>query len=549
MAVVNINRKTFEQEIGPLDAKMQEKIFMFGNPIQILNEKELQIEVFPNRPDMLSYQGFKRAFLAFLGKEVGLKDYKINKPEKNFIVSVDSSVKDIRPYTACAIVKDIKLDDEKIKELIEIQEKLHVTLGRKRKKLAIGIYPLEKIKLPITFKAVEPDQIKFIPLESDKELSGLEILQKHPTGKEYAHLLAGKAKFPIFVDDDNNILSMPPIINSQKTGRITSETKNLFVECSGFDEEILKSCLNILVSTMADMEAKIYQMEIKYKITKKETTPDFKTSEMKISIENVNKLLGLALNEKQIKENLEKMGHNYNKGIVTVPAWRIDILHEVDLIEDIAIAYGYENFIPEIPEISTIGEESKNEIIKRKLSEILIGLDMIEVSNYHLTTKKDQSEKMNLPEKKSNFIEIIGSKTEYNILRENLSHYLLKNLSENVDSEYPQKIFEIGKVFTIEGSEQKVNEKECLSIAVSPGNFTEIKQILDYLFKMISQKIEFKEATKLPAHFVEGRTAEVIVNKKVVGYIGEIHPKILSNWRIRMPVALLEINIDELLKN
>ena len=269
MAVVNIDRKTFEREIGPLDAKMQERIFMFGNPIQNLNEKELQIEVFPNRPDMLSYQGFKRAFLAFLGKEVGLREYKINKPEKNYVVSVDSSVKDIRPYTACAIIKDIKLDDEKIKELIEIQEKLHVTLGRKRKKLAIGIYPLEKIKLPITFKAIEPDQIKFIPLESDKELSGLEILQKHPTGKEYAHLLAGKAKFPIFVDDDNNILSMPPVINSQKTGRVTSETKNLFVECSGFDEEILKSCLNILVSTMADMGAKIYQMEIKYKVTKK----------------------------------------------------------------------------------------------------------------------------------------------------------------------------------------------------------------------------------------------------------------------------------------
>ena len=420
-------------------------------------------------------------------------------------------------------------------------------MERKRKKLAIGIYPLEKIKLPITFKAIEPDQIKFIPLESDKELSGLEILQKHPTGKEYAHLLAGKAKFPIFVDDDNNILSMPPVINSQKTGRVTSETKNLFVECSGFDEEILKSCLNILVSTMADMGAKIYQMEIKYKVTKKEITPDLKTSEMKISIENVNKLLGLSLNEKQVKENLEKMGHGYNKGVVTIPAWRIDVLHEVDLIEDIAIAYGYENFIPEIPEISTIGEESKNEIIKRKLSEILIGLGMIEVSNYHLTTKKDQGEKMDLSEKEQ-FHRDNWIKNRIQHLERKSFTLSSKNLSENVDSEYPQKIFEIGKVFTLEGTEQKVNEKESLSIAVSPGNFTEVKQVLEYLFKMASQKIEFKEATKLPEHFVEGRTAEVLLNKKVVGYIGEIHPKILSNWRIRMPVALLEISIDEIMK-
>ena len=230
MANITFSRKIFEKEIGKLDEKMQEKISMFGTPLETFDDETIEIEVFANRPDLLSYQGFKRCFLAFLGKKPGLKKYEINKPEKDYQVIIDSSTKDVRPYTACAIVKGLKLDEEKIKEIIGIQEKLHLTMGRKRKKVAIGIYPLEKIKLPITLKALEPDYIKFIPLESEKEMSGLQILQKHPAGKEYSHLLAGKSKFPVFVDANNNILSMPPIINSQMTGKVTTETKDVFIE-------------------------------------------------------------------------------------------------------------------------------------------------------------------------------------------------------------------------------------------------------------------------------------------------------------------------------
>ena len=155
---------------------------------------------------------------------------------------------------------------------------------------------------------------------------------------------------------------------------------------------------------------------------------------------------------------------------------------------------------------------------------------------------------MSYPEKKNSFIEITGSKTEYNILRENLSHYMLKNLSENIDAEYPQKIFEAGKVFSLESS-GKIKESEKLAVAISPGNFTEIKQTLGYLFKLIDKKIELEEPEKTPEHFIEGRTAEILFNKNRIGFIGEIHPKILKNWRIKMPVALFEINLDDVLKS
>jgi phenylalanyl-tRNA synthetase beta chain len=544
MALIEFTKKQFEEEIGKLDEEMKDRIAMFGTPIDHLDDAKnaICVEIFPNRPDLLSFQGFKRAFRAFLGKDTGLKEYKINRPEKNYIVKIDSSVKDVRPYTACAIIKGLKLNNEKIKEIMDIQEKIHLTLGRKRKKLAIGIYSLEKIKLPITFKALEPDKIKFIPLESEREMSGLQILQRHPKGREYANLLAGKAKFPVFIDSENKILSMPPIINSQLTGKITEETHDIFVECSGFDFEILSKCLNIIVTILAEMGGKIYQMELVESRTHgaKKVTPNLTPEKIKVNLDNANKLLGLNLNEKEIKDLLEKMGFNYTKGVAEIPPWRVDILHEVDLIEDIAIAYGYEKFIPEIPEIATIGKEGEKEVTKRKIAEILSGLNIIEVSNYHLTNKKEQFRKMSMPEE--NFIEVEESKTEYKLLRKDISHYLLKIFSENVDSEYPQKIFETGTVFN------NNKEQENLALAISPSNFTELRQIMEYLSRMMGLELVISEPEKIPNYFIDGRTAEIKLDNKHIGFLGEIHPKILKNWKIKMPVALFEINLEEIFK-
>lgn len=543
MANVKFDKKTFEKEIGKLNEEIQNKIALFGTTVEELTENELELDITPDRPDLLSYQGFKRSFLAFLGKKTGLKEYKTNKPEKNFEVKIDSSVKEVRPFTACAIIKGLKLDNNKIKELIEMQEKMHSTMGRKRKKLAIGIYPLNKIKLPIYYKAIEPDKIKFLPLESQKEMTGLEILQKHPTGKEYSHLLAGKAKFPIFEDDNKEILSMPPIINSEKTGRVDENTKDVFVECSGFEFKILSKALNIIVTTLADMGGTIYQMKVKDKIT-----PDLSPEISNISLKNINKTLGLELKEKEMKSLLEKMGHNFKHEKVESPSWRIDLLHELDLIEDVGIAYGYDNLEPSIPKIATIGNEDKKAQIKKKIAEILIGLNMLEISNYHLTKKEDQFTKMGIPEKQEKGAIILeDSKTEYNITRKDLTHYLLKIISENGDSEYPQKIFETGKTFETT-NEGKLIEKEKLSCAITPGNFTDIKQTLDYLKNTLNLNLTIKEKKEIKTHLIDGRSADIFLEETKIGEIGEIHPKILKNWKIKMPISLFEINLEPIFK-
>jgi phenylalanyl-tRNA synthetase beta chain len=548
MTVLTINKKLLEEKIGKITKKVEDKISMFGTPVEGVTDEEISVEIFPNRPDLLSLQGLSRALITFF-KKPGLREFKVFKPEKNYEIMIDKSVKKVRPYTACAIVKNLSFNDERIKEIIDIQEKLHMTFGRDRKKIAIGIYPLETITLPITFLAKKPEDIKFQPLEFPKEINGRQILSQHPTGREYAHLLKDCEVFPIFQDAAGEILSMPPIINSHKTGKITDKTTDVFIECSGFNLPFLQKTLAMIVCALSDLGGQIYSMEIKDKDSW--TSPNLEPERIEFSVENINKTLGLNLEEKQIKEFLAMMGIGFEKDkeelIALIPAYRSDILHEIDLAEEVAIAYGYDNFIPEIPKISTIGEENPVSSLKRKIADILTGLNLLEISTYHLSTKEKQFKNLSIKEFKPDMIEVIDSKTENNILRASLLANSIQILGENSDATYPQKFFELGKVFYNESkSENEIGEKEnlCISLCHEKANFTDIKQILDYLMRMLNKKYDIQE-TEHPS-FIDGRVGKIIIDKKPVGIIGEISPTVLKNNKIKMPVSSLEINIENI---
>lgn len=545
MASIKFSRKEFEKHFK-LNEELKEKISLFGTHLENVTDEEVELEILPNRPDLFSLQGFIRSFSCFLGKKKGLKEYKIEKPEKNFVVTISKNLEKIRPYTACAIIKDLKFDDEKIKEIIDIQEKIHTTLGRNRKKIAIGIYPLEKITLPISFSAEKPQDIKFIPLEFPRELNALQILQQHPTGREYAHLLEGKDKYPVFRDAKKEVLSLPPIINSHKTGKITETTRDIFIECSGFDLEILKKALNILSVMFAEFGGRVYQMKLEYEGKKSILTPDLTPEKIRLNPENVTKLLGLDLKETEIKALLEKMEYNYDlkSNTAEIPAWRTDFMHEVDLIEDIAIAYGYDKIIPEIPQIATTGQISKQEEIKKKIADILTGLGLLEISSYYLLTDEEAKRAIVKPE-----IQVEDSKSEYKHLRKNLLDSCLRILSKNVDSEYPQEIFEQGRVFTIDSENKEetgIKEIEMLAIAIAKPetNFTEAKQKVDYLLRMLNLDYTLEAATS--PLFLEGRCAKVKVNERELGFIGEISPNILENLKIKMPVSAIQLNLERI---
>lgn len=537
MAKLLFSKKAIES-ILELNEKGIEKLALFGTPMEHMTESEIECEISANRPDLLSEQGILRSLKAFLGKSV--PEYKTKKVLPSHKVIIEKSVKSVRPFTRCAIIKDIELNDESIKQLILLQEKLHASLGRGRKKAAIGVYPLDKITFPIKFSAKSPKDITFTPIGSDRPMNAIQILEKNPIGKEYAHLLEKESKYPVFIDSKGLILSMPPIVNSEETGRVDTTTKNLFVECSGSDKHTLDKILAILVTALADMGGTIAEVTIEDE--KKEVTPDLTWEKWKFDPEYYTKITGIELKEKELTTCLKKMGHEYKGGAVYVAPWRTDILHQIDLVEDIIIAYGYDKLIPIVPAISTIAEEDPLERFKAQLMEVIVGLGGNQIMTPHFITTEEAKTL-----KESQVLHVESSKSEFTALRPNLLIPLLRTLARNTDTEYPQKLFECGKVFTRNDSEETgVSEEEQLIIGITPGNATEAKQIADYIARMLNHTITVKETKE--EGFIEGRTATLLLNNTHIGTIGEIHPNTLREWRLKMPLAIVTFNVDALFK-
>lgn len=546
MPTIELNRKAVEKIIGRKvdDKLLKEKISMFGTPVEEITKDEIKIEVFPNRPDLLSEQGFGRAFSNFLGLKRGLKQYHAEDSKQKVIVE-DSAAK-VRPYTACAIVKGLKFDDEKIKEVIKIQEKLHITYGRHRKRCAIGVYPLDKITFPVRYMAKKPNEIKFRPLESNRELNGAQILEMHPAGREFKHLLEKESVYPIFIDAQNRILSMPPIINSYDVGKISEKTASVFIECTGFDFNVLKKCLNMIVAALADMGGKIYSVNVEYK-RKTVKLPDLAPEKIMIDINYVNKRLGLNLKENEIKVLLEKMGFGYNNKQVLIPSYRTDILHEIDLVEDIAVAYGYDKFTADIPNISTVAKEDEFEKFKTKAANILVGMGLDELNSTHIIEDKVQINKMLLDFKPMMLYNSLNA--DYNSLRSVVLPSLMIALQQNKNSEYPQNIFEIGSIFKWDKtgkSETGIAENTRVAVALchNTAGFTEARQKFDRLMNLLGVKYEIKP--KEHSSFIPGRVARASVNGVDVAYLGEIHPQVVVNFNLETPVAAFELNLTEL---
>jgi len=386
MPTITLNKEVFEELVGkelPLD-ELKDRISMLGTDLESVEGNEIQVEIFPNRPDMLSEQGFARAFSSFIGEKVGLRSYDVKESGYQLFVK---NTPEYWPYALAFIAKNLELNEEKLRELIQLQEKLGVTMLRNRKKGGIGIYPLEKLKFPITFEGKDWKDVKFRPLEYPVELSVKDILEKHKKGKEYGHLMKDWDKCTLFIDNDGTIMSMPPIINSHDVGKVEETTTDLFIECTGTDLQTLTYALNIFAASLSDMGASIESIEVHLN-DKVINCPNLAPTKKQLDLNYVNKRLGLKLNEEEVKTLLEKMGFGYENGEVLIPAYRADILHQVDFIEDIAIAYGYENFVEEIPNVATIGEEDPFARFAGKVKESLIGLGLLEAKNYHLITKK-----------------------------------------------------------------------------------------------------------------------------------------------------------------
>ena len=500
-----------------------------------------------NRPDLWSTEGIARAVSPFYTKERGIRKYKVE--DSDVYLHVDRSVDKIRPYISAAIIEDITITDDLIKQLIQIQEKVTTTFGRKRKAAAIGIYDFDKMTPPITYKAFKPTELKFIPLGFTKEMTLKDILIHHPKGQEFAHLLTDFDKYPIVIDNKDIVASMPPVINSESTGKVTEKTKNLFIEVTGINLDDTQVALNIVVCALADRGGKIKTVLVDYG-EKHLRTPDFTPKRIKVKFTEIEKITGMKFSLKELKDLLEKQQYEVKKAKdcleVEYPSYRQDIMHPVDVIEDILISYGYNKVTPILANLATTGEISPIEEFCEDIRELIPGFGAQELLNFTLTNKEILFKKMNL--KEENCVEIANPvSNKWTNLRNAIIPSLMDFLEHNTSQEYPQQVYEVGDIVIInDRAETKTDTRKHLAWALADkeANFTKAKQIITYILTGLN--IDFQIEEESNDSFITGRCARIIANKKVLGYFGEIHPKVLQNFSIEFPICALELDLTEL---
>jgi phenylalanyl-tRNA synthetase beta chain len=493
-----------------------------------------------NLPYLWSAEGVARLIRGILGKKIK----QLNAKDSSCQVIVDKNIKTIRPYIGAFVAKGHKIDDYLIKQMIQLQEKFCETYGRKREKVAIGVYSYSKIKFPVHYKATDPESVEFVPLEYKRKMTQQEILEAHPKGKEYAWILKDFKKYPILADDRGSVLSFPPIINSNESGKIEAGDQELFIEVTGTDLDAVHLAVNTFAYAFSDRGFDIYKVAVRYP-DKAVKTPFSFGSRIKISREQIKGLLGIDLTDKQVKDLAEKAGYRFNNYMIEIPDYRRDIMHPVDVIEDIGIVYGYDK-IKELPLVSyTIGETSSMVRFRDRVREMIVGLGFQEIMSPILNNKETLFKKMNIEESNAVEIEEYMSET-YSVVRNWLLPVMIEVLSKNAHIEYPQKVFEQGLVTVNMKGKITDYEKVAAVIADKDADFTKIKQVLDFVMKGLGAEYQIQETEH--KSFIPGRVGRVSINGKDVAYIGEISPEVLSNWGIEVPVAGFELNLSELLQ-
>jgi phenylalanyl-tRNA synthetase beta chain len=502
-----------------------------------------------SRPDVWNVEGLTRALRGFLGLEKGFRNYKIGKPIVD--INVDSRLEGIRPYIGCSIVKDVSLSDAIIRGLMHMQDKLDQSYGRNRQRTSIGLYDFDLLKPPLSYKVAKPSEISFVPLGFEQKMSLAEILHEHPKGLEYGHIVNKHPVFPILLDAEGKVLSFPPVINSNDLGRITSGTRNVLVEVTGTMNEAVLNTVKIVTLSLIDRGGKAHAARVHYLgATEPLVTPNLEPRSIDLSIEYVNEVSGLKLTAKQIADLLPKAGYDVeevdgDRVSVLVPNYRVDVMHAVDLVEDVTIAYGYNNIKPLWRRPPTTGALRPEQRLLDVARELMIGLGFQEILTYALTNHDSLFAKMKM--RKQPVVEIANPKVQtMTCLRSWLLPSLMEFLSFNTSVEYPQRIFELDKVTLLDKkAETRTRDEDWLAAVVShpTASFSEIKSDLDSFFMNLGVEWRIKE-TKHPS-FIEGRVAEALVGNRTVGIVGEINPEVLSLWKLENPTAAFELNMEK----
>ncbi|MBA3749899.1 MAG: phenylalanine--tRNA ligase subunit beta [Nitrosopumilus sp.] len=552
MPIINIRLSTLSNSLPSIQLKeIIEKLPYIGLDIEGIDEVNeiIKVEYNPNRPDYSSENGIVRSLRGLFEIDLGLPRIK-NVEQSDYVINVDDTLANIRPIIGGVVAKRNELLSEyEVSQLISIQEDLHNGVGRKRKKSSIGMHDLDPVSFPLNYTAVSKN-FSFIPLDKQNECTIEYVLNNLDVGKDYGHIITNSEKFPLLFDSQENVLSFPPIINGNLT-KITSNTKNLLIEVTSTSDKSVNDILSILSFELHDMGFKIFPFQIKSPFGELTKTPDLTPLQMKVPSDYINKILGLNLSSEELVKYLEKSrcsGRILGNDIeCTYPRYRIDIFNPIDITEEIAIGYGVYKLEPSSPTLYFSGRKHINSQIFDSIRDILIGLGFIEIINTNIISKKTLNDFF-IKFDDSNLVSIGDSKnSEFDFLRNSIIPSMMGTLSKNIHEKYPQKLFEIGKIFQVQNSKLKEEWSLGVVIAQNSSDYTEIKSVLESLLKYC-----FNKNIKTPRfnfeYYLKGHSARILLNEKELGDIGEIYPQVIENFKLRTMISVFQINLDSLME-
>ena len=538
-----------------------------GCPVDSNDGVSVEVEVFPDRPDLFSHETISRASRSFLC--LTDEDVDMSVSTGDISLTVDPELKRVRPVVMGAVVRgvdtgsDFEGRGEFIQSLMDHQEKLHLTLGRKRKFASIGVHDLTSLKPPFRVTTVSSDY-SFTPLACTEEMSIEKVLSEHPKGVEYAHLMEGLEDFPVILDSDDKVLSFPPIINGSHT-TVSEETRDFFIDVTGWDKRACESCLLLVCLSMAERGGEIESIQLTDADGQYDLSPKGDARIHRVPDSLIEKILGVNLSYEDLSESIKKMGGALEESrtvtdgpnergrwsdcvvgeiehMIKMPRWRSDIMHPVDIVEDIAIGFGFHNLPLKLTTTHLDAVPLSSSNLKRRFGESMRACGLQEVQSLTLSNERDQFENVRWP-MEGEITEIANPITsDHTILRQYILPSLLRLLAANRHHELPQRVYELGTVIR----ESKNFLRGAWTCAEVGNGFTSSKGIAQALLRdmgAIQEDVGFKPTDSEHGPWISGRGSQIIVRGQKIGEFGEIDPEVSACFGIKSPIQAGEVDV------
>ncbi|KAI9045718.1 phenylalanine--tRNA ligase subunit beta [Aspergillus affinis] len=546
---------------------------------------ELKIEIPANRYDLLCFEGIALMLNIFLGRQP-LPNYRLTQPasgELEKIIVKEDTMK-VRPLVSGAILRNIKFDKARYESFIALQDKLHQNLARQRTLVSIGTHDLDTIKGPFTYEALPPKDIKFTPLNQTKELDGEELMAFYEKDRhlgKYLHIIRDSPVYPVIFDSNRTVCSLPPIINGDHS-KISLDTKNVFIEITALDKTKVEIVNKIMVAMFSQYTTEPFTIEPVQIVSDHNNatriTPEIAPRTTQAEVSYINQCCGLELSPEEICTLLKKMAYDARPSKtspdlvdVDIPPTRADVLHQADIMEDVAIAYGFNNLPRSFPSksgtiaqplpINKLSDIVRMEAAMAGWSEVLPLILCSHDENFAWLNRKDDG---------NTAVKLANPKTlEFQVVRTSLLPGLLKTIRENKHHTAPMKIFEVSDVAFKDLSLERKSRNERHFAAAWYGKtsgFEVVHGLMDRIMAMLKSAFitgeeglenqamndsqywieELDDPTYFPGHSASVHV-RIAGKDHVIGAFGILHPTVLEKYELKYPVSTVEINIEAFL--